>query len=113
MNLPAGIAVSDDGLDLFKDLAHPGFEPRRLIVVTNQFGSDKVSVYLLGTMRSGWTAQQLAAASAPVSSGVGADPERLKLQMQGDAPEPLPDEDEEPAEPDADAPAGPPAGRPL
>jgi hypothetical protein len=96
MNLPVGIAVCDDSLDLFKDLVHPGFEPRRVIVVTNQFGREKVSVYVLGKLRDGWTAQQLASAAAPVSSGVGATPERLKLQMQGDAPEPRPgDVDEE------------------
>jgi sugar lactone lactonase YvrE len=92
MNLPVGIAVSDDGVELFKDLVHPGFEPQRLIVVTNQFGADKVNVYVLGKLRAGWTAQQIAAAAAPVSSGVGADPERLKLQMQGDAPEPMPED---------------------
>lgn len=105
MNLPVGIAVSDDSVDLFKDLVHPGFEPRRLVVVTNQFGDQLVSVYVLGQLKPGYTAQQLASSAATISSGVGAGQDRLKLQMQGDAPEPKGDDEEGDADPAA--PAGP------
>jgi DNA-binding beta-propeller fold protein YncE len=72
MNLPAGICVCEDStLDLFKDLVHPGFKPKRLIAVTNQFGEDKVSIYVEGDLREGYTAQDLAKAAASVKPGTG------------------------------------------
>lgn len=71
MNLPAGVAVCDDSLDLFASLLHPGFKPRRVVVVTNQFGEAKVSLYALGSLREGYTARDLAAAATKVESGLG------------------------------------------
>jgi hypothetical protein len=90
MNLPAGICVCEDSVDLFLGQIHPGFKPKRLIVVTNQFGPDKVSLYALGDLAEGHTAQELAAAAAPVKSGVGTpSAEQLKLQSPaGDEPRP-------------------------
>jgi len=107
MNLPAGVCVTDDSLEYFKDKLHPGFDPKRLVVVTNQFGPNKVSVYALGQVRSGWTAQQLAASSAGVSSGMGMSEDRAALQK---AVGELPPEGEQlspdanPPEPDVVAP---------
>jgi sugar lactone lactonase YvrE len=59
MSLPAGIAVSDDGLHLFDDMVHPAFDATRLVIVTNQFGPNKVSVYALGRLREGYTVEDL------------------------------------------------------
>lgn len=87
MNLPAGICVSDEGLDLIKDEIHPGFEPVRLVAVTNQFGPDKVSLYCLGRLRDGWTVAQLATSQLEVSEGVGETaPAARRLQSEGGVP---------------------------
>ncbi len=87
MNLPAGICVAEAGVDLFAGTTHPGFAARRLIVVTNQFGPAKVSVYAMGEAREGYTAADLAKSAAKVSQGVGATAETLQLQELG--PEPV------------------------
>lgn len=55
MELPAGICVYQGDIDLFKKYMHPAFKAERLIVVTNQFGLNKVSVYALGQLRPGMT----------------------------------------------------------
>jgi sugar lactone lactonase YvrE len=55
MNLPAGIFVTHEGLEHFKDDIHPYFQADRLIVITNQFGTRKVAVYALGQLREGKT----------------------------------------------------------
>lgn len=84
MNLPAGVAVSDEGLELFKDRLHPGFEAKRLIVVSNQFGPQKVSVYALGQRREGFAMEQLASAQAKLPTGMGTrTAEELKMQNPG------------------------------
>jgi DNA-binding beta-propeller fold protein YncE len=80
MNLPAGICVTDERLDLYQNLVHPGFEIRRLIAVTNQFGQHKVSVYALGDLREGWTLDQIHATSDKVSAGVGMNDAVTPLQ---------------------------------
>jgi DNA-binding beta-propeller fold protein YncE len=69
MSLPAGICVSDGGLELFQDQVHPYFQPSRLVLVTNQFGENKVGVYALGQVRAGHTGQELAAARIEVTPG--------------------------------------------
>jgi sugar lactone lactonase YvrE len=84
MDMPVGVCVSDEGLDLFKDQVHPGFEPRHVVVVTNQFGADRVSVYVEGGLRKGYTAQDLAKAAAPVTAGTGkASAEDIKMSAPG------------------------------
>ncbi|CAG0960880.1 hypothetical protein PHYC_00719 [Phycisphaerales bacterium] len=90
MNLPAGICVVEDGAQLFADALHPGFAATRLVAVTNQFGSAKVSVYALGQAREGYTAADLAKSAAKVSPGTGATPDTLQLQELGQEPEPTP-----------------------
>jgi len=51
LNIPAGIAVSSTRLDYFQALAAEDFELTELIVVTNQEGPAKVSLYGLGHRR--------------------------------------------------------------
>ncbi len=94
MNLPAGICVSEEGLEYFKEDIHPGFDAKRLIVVTNQFGDQKVGVYALGTVKKGYTAADLAAAAASIPAGVGVNEESLKMMSPAGQPmgEPPPEE---------------------
>jgi DNA-binding beta-propeller fold protein YncE len=50
LNLPAGIAVDYDNVDLFRGLAAPGFAVEHLILVVSQFGPNQVDVYGFGKM---------------------------------------------------------------
>lgn len=92
MNLPVGIAVTDKDLEYFKDKIYPGFEAKRLVLVANQFGDGKVSVYAMGGLRSGYTIEQVAAASIKIDLGVVETPsaEALKFQNVGGV-EPTPE----------------------
>jgi DNA-binding beta-propeller fold protein YncE len=83
MNLPAGIAVCEGNTELVADQIHPGFAAKRLVLVTNQFGADKVSVYAMGQRREGYTVQALSAASVQVSTGTDVNPEHVKMQDVG------------------------------
>jgi sugar lactone lactonase YvrE len=60
MSLPAGVAVHDSDIEHFEEWIHPAFEATRLVVVTNQFGVNKVSVYALGQLREGYTIDDIA-----------------------------------------------------
>lgn len=51
MNLPAGIALSSDNLEYFQGLADKDFELEQVIVVANQFGDPKLSIYGFGKQR--------------------------------------------------------------
>ncbi|MHC4448398.1 MAG: NHL repeat-containing protein [Planctomycetota bacterium] len=66
MSLPAGIAVYDGDTELFADDVHPAFEVHRLVVVTNQFGLHKVSVYALGRLKEGHTVADIIPYAAEV-----------------------------------------------
>lgn len=92
MNLPAGICVSEDSLPVVAERIHPGFKAKRVIVVTNQFGGEKVSLYAIGELKEGYSAREVSAAGVRVPTGMDSAPskERLKLQMPGDK-EPLPE----------------------
>lgn len=84
MDLPAGICVSEDSLDVLSDLVHPGFKARRLLVVTNQMGNNRVSVYAMGGLREGYTAADLSKNAASIATGVGAPtPDELKFANPG------------------------------
>ena len=108
MNLPVGIAVADGGAEFFKDLIHPGFACKRLIVVANQFGDGKVSVYGLGDRREGYSLADMRSSAMNVESGVAPpSAESLKFQNIGGV-EPLPD-GTVPLEKPAEIPAGKPA----
>lgn len=69
MNLPAGIAVTDTDLALWADRVHPAFQAKRLIVVSNQFGTDKVAVYAEGELKPGKTLADLTTGRSEVESG--------------------------------------------
>lgn len=84
MNLPVGVAVTDSGLEYFKDRIHPGFKIRRLIIVANQFGDSKISVYALGDRRAEYSLADISASAAKVGSGVTVpSAETLKFQNVG------------------------------
>ena len=48
LNMPSSIWIGKDGLELFPDRFADGFTPEYLVVVTNQFGPNKVSFFALG-----------------------------------------------------------------
>jgi DNA-binding beta-propeller fold protein YncE len=87
MNLPVGISVTSEGVDAYKDLFHPGFVPKRIIAVTNQFGPQKVSVYALGEREDGWTVAQLHS-SSNAAAGVGRNEQLTVLQSVEEGQEP-------------------------
>jgi DNA-binding beta-propeller fold protein YncE len=61
MDLPAGLFISEDprDIELFASQIHPDFQAERLVIVTNQFGTQKVSVYAAGHLKPGKTAAGL------------------------------------------------------
>ncbi len=75
MYLPAGVCAHEGDLDLFDDYMHPAFEAHRLLLVTNQFGPNKVSVYAMGRLREGYTVQDIATARASMETGLSEDDE--------------------------------------
>ncbi len=92
MNLPAGVATSSTDIALFEQYIHPAFKADSVILVTNQFGPNKVAVYALGKLREGMTVDDIASNVADMSPGV---------QSEGEA-NPL--TDDLPEEPTPDAP---------
>jgi hypothetical protein len=70
MYLPAGVCVHEGDLELFKDKIHPAFQAERLVLVTNQFGPNKVSVYAMGHLRPGKTVQDIASSQGLIPAGV-------------------------------------------
>ncbi|MCE7972758.1 MAG: hypothetical protein DYG92_00305 [Leptolyngbya sp. PLA1] len=91
LDLPAGICVAEGDLSAFEGLAHPGFEPRRLVLVTNQFGPNKVQVYAFGAVRSGYTAADLAKSAATIATGIGTTEETKEMNRTGQIAEPVPE----------------------
>ncbi len=77
MDLPAGLWVHDGDMDLFKDYIHPAFEAKRLLVVTNQFGPNRVAVYALGQLREGKTLADLSQGRIGVAPGLAEQGEAI------------------------------------
>jgi DNA-binding beta-propeller fold protein YncE len=50
LNLPSGIAVTKDNLQIFQQKAAPGFILENVIFVLNQYGRPSISMYGLGSM---------------------------------------------------------------
>ena len=50
LNLPAAITIDYDNVDVFRQYAAPGFELEYLLLVVNQYGLQKVSVFGYGHM---------------------------------------------------------------
>lgn len=90
MSLPVGIATTDTGLQHFQHLVHPGFQIKRLVVVANQFGANKVGLYALGDRKSSYSLKDLRASGVAVSEGVETpSEERLRFQnIGGQEPDP-------------------------
>ncbi|MCP3902442.1 MAG: hypothetical protein GY715_02305 [Planctomycetes bacterium] len=87
MQLPAGVCVHEGDLDLFESYIHPDFEAERLVLVTNQFGVHKVSVYAMGQLREGVTPQDLTGSVVPVGDGlIGEDEEAPTGVPEGPPP---------------------------
>lgn len=105
MNLPAGVCVSEDSVGVVAGRVHPGFVAKRVVAVTNQFGGEKVTLYAMGELKSGFTAKDVSGGSVKVATGIDASPsaERLKLQSPGDQ-EPAPAPAEEGSEAGSNAP---------
>ena len=53
--LPAKVVIDYDNVDLFADRVAPGYKVEYLVIVTSQFGANKVSVFgfLESTEQSG------------------------------------------------------------
>jgi DNA-binding beta-propeller fold protein YncE len=66
MNLPAQIALDYDNVDLFQQYAVPGAKIEFLVLVTNQYGPNKVSVYGFGSFPEQETAPSPASHVAAV-----------------------------------------------
>ena len=66
MDLPAGVDVHDGDLDLFQQYIHPAFEAQRLVLVTNQWGDNRVAVYAMGKLKAGKTTNDIAASRSVV-----------------------------------------------
>ncbi len=45
MYLPAKVTIDYENVDLFRDRVHRGLEAKYLVIVTNQYGPDKISIY--------------------------------------------------------------------
>jgi sugar lactone lactonase YvrE len=90
MYLPAGICIHEGDLDLFKQYIHPAFDAQRLVLVTNQFGDNKISVYALGQLAAGKTVADISA-SKDVVPAVTGDKRAGPAALSADAAPP-PDE---------------------
>jgi sugar lactone lactonase YvrE len=68
MDLPAGIAVCESDVDLFKEFVHPAFDAKRLVLVTNQWGDNRIAVYAMGELKPGKTVDDIAASRSVIPS---------------------------------------------
>jgi len=59
MDLPAGVCVREGDLGYYQKFVHPAFDAKRLVVVSNQFGHNKVAVYAMGALKAGHSAKEL------------------------------------------------------
>jgi sugar lactone lactonase YvrE len=66
MDLPAGVAVCEQDVDLFKEFVHPAFDARRLILVTNQWGDNRIAIYAMGELKPGKTVDDIAASRSVI-----------------------------------------------
>ena len=76
MNLPAGVTTTRENLDYFQQLAAPGFILEDIVIVTNQYGDSKVSIYGLGEMKG--AEKQADGTEATMPAEKVAQPEKQK-----------------------------------
>ena len=69
MDLPAGLAISEADVEVFAKYVHPAFQAERIIVVSNQFGPNRVAVYAMGRLKEGKTVDDLAGGRVRVGTG--------------------------------------------
>jgi hypothetical protein len=50
INLPVEIAIDYDNISYFEEYIHPEFNVDYLVMITSQFGGNKVNVYGFGRM---------------------------------------------------------------
>lgn len=50
MNLPADISINYNNLEYFQPYAHPGFKLEYILLVSSQFGANKINAYGFGRM---------------------------------------------------------------
>ena len=72
MDLPAGLDIVEGDLALFDKYVHPAFQAQRLIIVANQFGAQKISVYAMGGLKPGLTVADLSNRATIASGTVAA-----------------------------------------
>lgn len=64
LNLPVSISVTRDNLEYYQKLAAPGFILEAVMLITNQYGAEKISIYGLGQMQGAESgAEQIKAAT--------------------------------------------------
>lgn len=90
MNLPAGLAISEDPADLalFQSYAHAAFEVSRIVLITNQFGPAKISVYGMGKLKAGKTMADISSGRTDTNLGIqtGAKPTTGPIDMGSPLP---------------------------
>ena len=74
MDLPAGLAISEADVAVFAKYVHPAFQAERIIVVSNQFGPNRVAVYAMGRLKDGKTVDDLAGSRASVNAAPTTQP---------------------------------------
>ncbi len=65
MYMPAAVVIDYDNVDLFRNYAVEGAELEFVVLVTNQYGKQKVSVYGFGSFPEHYSMQALETESAP------------------------------------------------
>jgi DNA-binding beta-propeller fold protein YncE len=51
LNMPTAIAIDYDNVEYFRKYADPDFELEYLVLVANQFGTNKIAVYGFGSLK--------------------------------------------------------------
>jgi hypothetical protein len=74
MDMPAGISVHEGDLDIFTKKIPDAFQADRLILVTNQFGENRVSVYAMGHLKPGHAVDEISGSKFTVPSGTSNQP---------------------------------------
>jgi hypothetical protein len=69
MDLPAGLDIVEGDLTLFEKFVHPAFQAERIIIVANQFGAQKLSVYAMGSLKEGKTVADITPNRATINTG--------------------------------------------
>ena len=74
MDMPAAISVHEGDLDIFTKKIPDAFQADRLVLVTNQFGENRVSVYAMGHLKPGHAANEISGNRITVPSGTSNQP---------------------------------------